>query len=182
LKLGVILNMSSGAPLNITGRNTLYQTGTPDIVGDFPREGQVVWPLQETDIFGYFFGQKYSVIRDPACATLPIQPTNFAQWCMNTAVADANGNIVLRNAAPGELGSLGLRTIEGPGRWDLDTNVQKSIRLTESKNLTFRVDASNVFNHPTPGNPELSINSTSFGQISTKTGSRTLQAQIRLEF
>lgn len=93
---------------------------------------------------------------------------------------------MLRNAAPGELGTLGLRTIEGPGRWDLDANIQKSIRIAESRNLTFRMDASNLFNHPTPGaanNPvNLNINAGTFGQIATKTGNRTVQALIRFDF
>jgi hypothetical protein len=48
--------------------------------------------------------------------------------------------------------------------------------------LTFRLDANNIFNHPTPGNPNLDINSGAFGEISTKTGSRTLAGQIRFEF
>ena len=178
-KLGTIFNMSSGSPLNISGRNTLYQTGTPDIVGAFPREGEVAWPLDENDTFGNFFSQKYQRVRDPACSTLA---ANLVQWCTNTALADENGNIVLQNAAPGQPGTLGLRTIEGPGRWDMDANLQKSFRISESKNLTFRVDANNVFNHPTPGNPNLNLNSGTFGEITTKTGSRTLQAQIRLEF
>jgi hypothetical protein len=37
-------------------------------------------------------------------------------------------------------------------------------------------------NHPTPENPNLDINSGTFGEITTKTGSRTLAGQIRLEF
>ena len=36
---------------------------------------------------------------------------------------------------------------------------RKSIRVQESKRLTFRMDAQNIFNHPTPGNPSLNINS-----------------------
>jgi hypothetical protein len=97
-------------------------------------------------------------------------------------LADANGKIVLQNAAPGELGTLGMRTIEGPGTWDFDANLQKTIRVAESKNLTLRMDATNLLNHPTPANPNLNINSGTFGQITSKTGSRTLQAQIRFDF
>jgi len=39
---------------------------------------------------------------------------------------------------------------------------------------TMRIDASNILNHPTPGNPNLDINSGTFGEIQTKTGNRTL--------
>jgi len=54
-RLGTILNLSSGAPLNVAGQTTLYTSGSPDIVGDFPRSGNVVWPLNRADIFGNFF-------------------------------------------------------------------------------------------------------------------------------
>ena len=50
------------------------------------------------------------------------------------------------------------------------------------KPLTLRIDASNILNHPTPGNPNLDINSGTFGEIQTKTGNRTLAAQLHLEF
>jgi hypothetical protein len=178
-KLGTILNMSSGAPLNVESRNTLYAAGTPDIVGTFPREGHAVWPSKQSNIFGNFFSQAFQRVQDPSCAAVA---SNLASFCTNTALADAAGNIVLRNARPGEPGTLGLRPIEGPGTWDLDANIQKSFRVRESRTLTFRVDAQNLFNHPTPGNPMLNINSGTFGEISTKTGNRALQAQIRFDF
>jgi hypothetical protein len=178
-QIGTIFNMTSGAPLNVGGRNTLYASGSPDIVGEFSRKGNVVWALSSGDIFGNFFSQLYQRVPDPACANVA---PSLTTWCTNTALADAQGNIVLRNARPGELGTLGLRTIEGPGRWDLNANIQKRIRIQESKNLTFRVDAQNVFNHPTPDNPALNINTGTFGQITTKNGNRTLQAQVRFDF
>jgi len=177
-KLGTIINLSSGAPLNVTARNTLYAAGTPDIVGAFQGKGKVEWPAQGT-IFGGFFSQQYQRVTDPACATIA---ANLRQFCTNTALADAGGNIVLQNARPGQPGTLGLRTMEGPGNWDFDANVQKTIRIDEAKTVTFRVDAQNVLNHPTPGNPNLSINTGTFGQITTKTGNRILQAQLRFAF
>jgi hypothetical protein len=178
-RLGTILNMNSGAPLNVAGQNTLYAAGTPDVVSAFPRQGNVVWPLNPGEIFGNYFSQQYKRVPDPSCATVA---SNLTQWCTLTALADANGNIVLRNAQPGQLGTLGLRALEGPGSWDLHGNIQKSVQITESKRLTFRVDANNILNHPTPANPTLNINSGTFGQITTKNGSRSLQAQLHLDF
>jgi hypothetical protein len=174
-QFGTILNMSSGAPLNIPARNTISANGSPDITGVFPRQGQVAW----SGVFGNYFGQQYQRVPDPACARVA---SNLRVWCTNTAIADASGNIVLQNARPGQLCSLGLRPIYGPGSWGLDTNIQKRIRIAESKNLTLRVDARNLFNHPTPANPNLDINAGTFGEIATKTGNRTIAAQMRLEF
>jgi hypothetical protein len=72
--------------------------------------------------------------------------------------------------------------MEGPGNWHLHANIQKSIQIGESKRLTFRVDVKNVLNHPTPGNPLLNINTGTFDQITSKTGSRSLQAQLHVDF
>jgi hypothetical protein len=176
-QLGTIFNAASGSPLNVAARNTINRTGTPDLVGDFPRKGEMTWPGP----FGQYFSQQYTRVTDPACLTVA---SNLRQnnICTNTAIQDSNGNIILRNAAPGELGSLGLRPIYGPGSWDIDANLQKRIRIAESKMVTLRIDANNIFNHPTPANPSLDINAGTFGQISTKTGSRSLAGQIRLDF
>lgn len=174
-QFGLIFNTTSGAPLNIMAGNTINRTGTPDIAGDFPRAGQFVWEGQ----FGNLFSQRYQRVPDPACAKVA---EVLQRFCTTTALADANGRIVLQNARPGELGTLGLRPIYGPGSWDFDANIQKRVRIGESRNVTFRLDAQNLFNHPTPTNPNLNINAGTFGEITSKTGSRTLAAQIRLEF
>ena len=83
---------------------------------------------------------------------------------------------------PGQLGTLGLNPIYGPGSWSFDGNLQKKIRVRESRSLAIRLDARNILNHPTPGNPAMNINAGTFGQINIKTGSRALAGQIRLEF
>jgi hypothetical protein len=176
-QVGTIVNLTSGAPLNIAAGTTLYSNGGPDIVGDFPRKGAVVW--NEGDTFGNFFDQQYRRVQDPQCRALA---SNLTQWCTNSALADANGNVVLQHAGPGKLGSLGLRTLEGPGDWDMALSMQKSVRIQESKRITFRMDARNIFNHPAPGNPNLNVNSGTFGQITTKTGNRNLQGQLRFDF
>jgi hypothetical protein len=186
-----IFNLTSGAPMNIVGGNTLYGlgtqfNGTPDVVGDFPRKTGVVWPLKPGDAFGNLFGRQFKQVKDPACASVA---PGLVQWCTLNALADVNGSIVLRNAAPGQLGTLGLRPIEGFGSRSFDANVQKTIRIRESKTVTFRLDANNVLNHPNPGvlspliNPvNLNINSGTFGEINSKNGSRTLQALLRFDF
>jgi hypothetical protein len=176
-QLGTTFDFSTGAPLNVPATTTINRSGTPDIVGDFPRTGQVTWG----DPFGNYFSQPLYRVTDPACRQVA---ANLTAFCSNTAIATdpAGQNIILQNAAPGQLGSLGLYPIYGPGSWSFDANLQKRIRLAESRSLSFRIDARNVFNHPTPGNPNLNINAGTFGQISTKIGNRTIAGQIRLEF
>jgi len=174
-QVGTIMNASTGAPLSVTASNTINRTGTPDIVGAFPREGKVKWGPD----FGQYFDQQYTRVPDPACASVA---SNLTTFCTNTALADASGNIVLRNAAPGQLGTLGLNPLYGPGRWEMDANIQKTFKTSETTNLTVRLDSNNVFNHPNPGNPNMNLNSGTFGQITTKTGNRSLAAQLRFVF
>jgi hypothetical protein len=176
-QLGAIVNLTSGAPLTVVGGNTLYSNGRPDIVSTFPRRSETVW--EEGERFGNFFSQQYQRVQDPQCGGLA---SILTRWCTINALADANGNIVLQHPGAGKFGSLGLNTLDGPGSWDLDMNIQKSVRIHEARALTFRMDAQNIFNHPTPGNPNLNMNSGTFGQITTKSGERIVQAQLRFEF
>ena len=51
---------------------------------------------------------------------------------------------------PGEYGILSPGVIEGPGSYTVNANMGKTFQLTESKQLTIRVDATNILNHPAP--------------------------------
>jgi hypothetical protein len=76
-----------------------------------------------------------------------------------------------------------------PGIWQFDANLSKAFRISESKSVQLRIDATNVLNHPNvtgtnPPIPNLDITtSTNFGQFTTKGNNvRTLQAQLRFTF
>ena len=101
-------------------------------------------------------------VRDPQCGTLA---QNLQSFCTLSAIADANGQVLLQNPLPGRRGTLGFRALQGPGVWRFDANMSKSVRITESKNLQFRLDATDVFNHPEPATPVVDINATNFGLI-----------------
>jgi hypothetical protein len=97
---------------------------------------------------------------------------------------------VLVNPKPGEYGVLTPNSLTRFGFWSFDANMQKSFRLTESKQLTIRVDAANVLNHPEPFIPLFTTNDafiSQFGVIEcgcgdSKSGNRTFQAQVRVSF
>jgi hypothetical protein len=96
--------------------------------------------------------------------------------------------IVLQHPQPGQRGNLGNNEIQGLGFYRFDANLGKTFRITESKSLQVRFDALNVLNHPQPGNPNLSLDpnvfgvTAPFGQITGKTGTRTMQGQLRFSF
>jgi len=181
----IIFNLATGAPASVTAGNMLYANGVADLVQAMSiRSGTVAWgdPSSNSQLVGNYFGSgTYTKVTDPQCLAVA---SNLRNFCTLQAVADASGNVVLQNPQPGTRGSVGRQTVEYPGTWDFDANIRKSFRISESKSLQIRFDATNILNHPTPSNPTLNINATnSFGYIADKnTDHRQFQAQIRLGF
>jgi hypothetical protein len=177
-----ILNLNTGTPTSISAGNMLYGNGVPDVVGRFSAKpfGAVNW---EGESGNYFGSNTYGQVSDPQCtAVAPVlQP-----YCTLQAVTDAkSGQIVLQNPQPGKRGTLGRNTMETPGVWALDAAMSKTIRITESKTFQFRMDATNILNHPTPGNPSLDINSAAnpFGFINSKGAQRRqFKGMLRFNF
>jgi hypothetical protein len=129
-------------------------------------------------------------VTDPACAQGGILDTTDAMGfnvrtgvtngCPLTAIADASGKIVLQNPSPGKRGTLGQQTIIGPGSWTMDGSLSKQFRISESKQVQIRFDATNLMNHPQPNNPQFSINNAAFGTIASKGNqTRVFQGQLR---
>ena len=109
-----------------------------------------------------------------------------------------SGNIILQNALPGTRGSLGRNTLYGLGYWGVDMAISKGFQISEGWRAELRIDANNIFNHPTPG-PGSGNNrgtasvglggGTPFGQIGGKGAAtsqfpeaRQFQFKLRLEF
>lgn len=81
---------------------------------------------------------------------------------------------------PGSGYGLPRDFFRGPGRTNLDLALAKTTAITEHVGAEFRVEAFNVFNHPEFANPDVNINSSSFGQITSTTfgsGVYALQTQ-----
>jgi hypothetical protein len=98
------------------------------------------------------------------------------------AITDSDGRLLLVKPAPGQIGNVGLRWIQGPPLLGFDANLIKRLRIAETKEFEFRVDAINVLNHPNFGNPVVNINSNSFGRITTAGGSRRFVINARVNF
>ena len=81
--------------------------------------------------------------------------------------------------------TLGLKWIEGPARFNFDANLIKRVKITETKEFEFRVDAVSILNHPIfdpPTAQNMSIDSTSFGRITSASGIRRFTMGARLNF
>lgn len=87
------------------------------------------------------------------------------------------------NPGAGTVGSLQRRYFSGPSSFDMDSGIQKKINVTERFYAELRAEAINVFNHPTFYIGDQSINSTTFGKISSTLNSRrVLQLGLQVRF
>jgi Carboxypeptidase regulatory-like domain/TonB dependent receptor/TonB-dependent Receptor Plug Domain len=70
-------------------------------------------------------------------------------------------------AAPGTFGNAGRNTIIGPRNNIADLSLIKSTRINERLRLQFRSEFFNVFNHPNFALPNVTVNSSGFGTITS---------------
>jgi len=61
---------------------------------------------------------------------------------------------VFGNPGPGKFGNLPRNALRGPNYWRTDASLFKKFMFTETKELEFRIESVNVFNHVNLGNPE----------------------------
>ena len=191
-QLGGIFTWTSGAPLTITASTSSFTqnvNNTPVLLGNFPKNIGRVTPGK--DGATYFPGLQQ--VTDPGIqnvTTAQALDTRFS----NKAIADAQGNFILVNPAPGQLGTLGRAWIEGPSHIGLDFNLVKRVRIAESKTFEVRLDVVNILNTPRWNDPILDINNQNFGKLTasdpsgsfqqsdTVTGARTFTVNARLNF
>lgn len=187
-QLSSIVTRVSGAPLVITSPNRTVTSNyiaaanisLPDIVGNFPRSTGKV--QVGNGFVEYFPGMTTRPAPRPNFGS---DPNNLAADFANLDVVDGSGNVLLRNPEPGKAGTLAARWVEGPARLGLDLSLAKRIQLRERMSFTVRADLVDALNMPQWGNPvaaNLSINSNSFGRITTAEGERTITIGARIEF
>ena len=86
---------------------------------------------------------------------------------------------------PEELGQFGTsrrRFFHGPGLCNFSMALAKTTRITESKELQFRVEAFNIFNHAQFLNPSGEINSSTFGTVTQARDPRIMQFGVKFAF
>jgi len=182
-QLGAIVRMSSGQMLTLSSGLSTIDSGnaTPNILGVMP-EGKIVKRTDGLPPTYFATLTQTTSANDPTRALVTSTNTLNVAYS-NRAILDADGKVLLVNPQPGETGTLGLRTLLGPGRFEFDANLVKKVRIDERRELEFRADAVNVLNHPLFGNPNVSINSANFGQITaTANDSRRFTLGARLNF
>jgi hypothetical protein len=180
-QIGGILRWTSGQPTAIRsgGLSNIWQASsntTPHVLGPLP---EAKLTTRDGALPTYFPG--LTVGEDPSRAALPATDTLNRAGNLR-AIYNPQGNPLFVNPAPGEIGTLAKRTIEGPSRFQLDMNLHKRVRVDERRELEFRADVTNVLNHPVFANPTTNINSPNFGLIDTALDGRKFTLGARLNF
>jgi hypothetical protein len=85
---------------------------------------------------------------------------------------------------PARLGTCGRNTLTGPGLVNFDFALgRKFAYFGESRDLEFRWEMFNMFNHPQFGLPERNVSSSAVGRISTLAGDpRVMQVALKFNF
>ena len=87
--------------------------------------------------------------------------------------------------ATGAFGNLKRNALRGPGFWQTDASLIKRFSIDETKNLEFRVEVQNLFNHVNLGQPGDFVGSDNFGRINNTNNNavqRNVQFAVRFAF
>jgi hypothetical protein len=168
-----VVTLQTGIPFDITDGGDRSLTGAgddrPDYIG-----GQVQFVDPRSNAF--------------QTSTNGYQNAYFNGTDGGTGSADKNpffhrvgtGGSVAKGA--GRYGNFGRNVFHGPGTLNTDIRLQKRIRITEGQSLLFRAEAFNLFNHTQFFNPNSSINSTTFGRVTTARDPRLMQLELQYRF
>jgi hypothetical protein len=118
---------------------------------------------------------------------VPVDVPNFSG---GTVLADTNprhGNAyfhtsLFSNEQLGQFGNSRRRFFHGPGINNFNMALAKNTNLTETKELQFRIEAFNLFNHAQFTNPTGEINSSQFGLVTLARDARILQLGLKFLF
>jgi hypothetical protein len=118
------------------------------------------------------------LLRDP---NLPASQRTIDRWFDVTAFAPPPA---------GRFGTSAKGVIVGPSSTVFHAGLAKVFKFSERARLRFEMTATNLFNHPNFSNPGLTLNSVSFGKISSavvdsdldQSGARALRMGLRFEW
>ncbi len=111
-------------------------------------------------------------------------PRNTADHTYFGETYDATGNPVAPFSleTEGVAGNANRRFFHGPGLNNWDFSLQKSTQIKERMSLQIRAEFFNIFNHRQFQNPTGTINSSTFGRITSAWPGRIGQAALKFSF
>jgi hypothetical protein len=166
-QLGGIITAMSGLPIDIvdTGAGSFYGLagGTtvlarPNLVGD---------PFSNVPA-GYYFN-----------------PLAFARPTVAAgAIIPSSGGAATAGAVGTDIGNVGRNILRGPSQNNVDFSIFKRFPISETKNIEFRTEFFNLFNHVNLANPLSDFNAgTSFGKITAASNNpRIIQFALKFNY
>jgi hypothetical protein len=82
----------------------------------------------------------------------------------------------------GTFGDSGRNMIIGPGTFNVNTSLSKSIPIKDNRSFEFRATATNLFNHVNYSVIDTVVNSPTFGQVTSVGSMRKMQIQTQFRF
>jgi hypothetical protein len=114
--------------------------------------------------------------------TLRADATGQPVALANPSIAEFFNTAAFTLPLPGQFGTAGRNTIEGPHTLSFNMSLAKEISLGETRGLELRVQGSNVFNTPQWSGIDTVVNSPTFGRVTSVGSMRTLQMLARFHF
>ena len=164
-----LIHIQSGAPVNVvSGQDNSYTA----VGHDRPNRISGVNPYLHTTL-SKASGETNRGYLNPAA---------FAQVTAPCPV-DSNGKLLPNCQYNGTYGNIGRNAFRGKSGFQFDAQVSRIFPIHESLAMTLRLEAFNVLNHPNFGNPNGTLNASTFGQISsTSNAARVFQGSVKVSF
>jgi len=194
-ELDVRHNLSANGSYNIPfGRGQLFGSNTNRVL-DLLAGG---WTLSSTAIV--YSGLPLTITANEASNTntynsranqyrqLNVVNQSVARWfgtgpSATPCAAGDDGVCAYGPELANSFGTTRVGTQRAPGFEQIDSSLFKDFHITEGQAVGFRADAFNVANFVSYGNPNTSVNSSNFGQItSSRNGPRTIQFAAHYSF
>jgi hypothetical protein len=147
-----IITLQTGLPFNVTTGTDTANTSA----GGTYRPNLVSTPSDDCgrgDLIGCINAAAFTVNN-----LYPIAPTNYAY------------------------GNAGRNLLHGPSAETVNMSLFKNFPIRERLKLQFRFETFAMLNHTNFGNPAATINTSSFGNITSATGNRNIQFGLKLQF
>jgi hypothetical protein len=120
-----------------------------------------------------------TVIAPDQVHTVPVNDTPY--W-FNPAAFQCAGSNAACTVFSGQFGNLGRNAVYGPGQINFDLALSRRFKMSERWKLDLRADFFNVMNHANWNNPQGSITSSQFGQVTGFSTPRQIQMALKLYF
>jgi len=113
---------------------------------------------------------------------LAANPKRYWIACPNSKASGCGGSFRFSPEPLGQIGNSMRDFVIGPGINNTDLSLQKNVTITGERQLQFRIDAFNVFNHTQFSNPSGSESSSSFMEIRSARAARVAQLGVKFLF